>query len=75
LKDLGIDGWMILRRIFDVGYDWIHLAQDMDDVCCQHGEEPSGSIKYGEFLSSRATISFSRRIPLCGVSLFCVKSL
>jgi hypothetical protein len=32
--------------------DWIHLAQDRDRwrALCEHGDEPSGSIKCGEFL-------------------------
>jgi hypothetical protein len=35
--------------------------------CCQHGNEISGSIKAGNFLTSRETISFSRRTILHGV--------
>jgi hypothetical protein len=32
--------------------DWIHLAQDRGPVAgsCEHGNEPSVSIKGGEFL-------------------------
>jgi len=32
--------------------DWIYLAQDKGPVagCCEHGNEPSGSIKGREFL-------------------------
>jgi len=32
--------------------DWIYLAQDRDRVvgCCECGNEPTGSIKCGEFL-------------------------
>jgi hypothetical protein len=32
--------------------NWIHLAQDRDQWvdCCEHGNEPSGSIKAGKFL-------------------------
>jgi hypothetical protein len=30
--------------------DWIYLAQDRDRTFCEHGEEPSGSIKCGKFL-------------------------
>jgi hypothetical protein len=32
--------------------NWIHLAQDRDRWrgSCEHGNEPSGSIKGGEFL-------------------------
>jgi hypothetical protein len=40
-KDLREMGWE------DV--DWIHLIQDMTGSC-EHGNEPSGSIKGGEFL-------------------------
>jgi hypothetical protein len=34
------------------GMDWIHLAQDRDQwrACCEHGNEPSGSIKCWEVL-------------------------
>ena len=34
------------------GMDWTHLAQDMGQVSgvCECGDEPSGSIKCGEFL-------------------------
>jgi len=32
--------------------DWIHLAQDRNQWrgCCEHGKEPSGSLKGGEFV-------------------------
>jgi hypothetical protein len=29
--------------------DWMNLPQDMG--CCEHGNEPSGPIKGGEFLN------------------------
>jgi hypothetical protein len=33
--------------------------------CCEHGDEPSGSIKCGEFLDlAERTLSFSRRTRL-----------
>jgi hypothetical protein len=34
------------------GVDWMHLAQDRGPVVCpsEHGNEPSGSVKGGEFL-------------------------
>jgi hypothetical protein len=35
--------------------------------CCEHGNEPSGSINDGKFLSSCATGGFSRRAQLRGV--------
>jgi hypothetical protein len=34
--------------------------------CCEQGNEPSGSIKFGEFLTGWGTISFSRRTLLHG---------
>jgi hypothetical protein len=41
---LGEIGWKV--------EDWIYLDQDRGPVagCCEHGNEPSGSIKGGEFL-------------------------
>jgi hypothetical protein len=30
--------------------DWIHLAQNKTQICCEHGYEPSGFIKGGEIL-------------------------
>jgi len=51
--DPGIDGTITLRRIFRMwGVDWIELAQDRGQVAdaCECGNEPSGSIKCGEFL-------------------------
>jgi hypothetical protein len=55
LEDPGIDGRIIQKRIFRkwVGdMEWIDLAQDGGQVAgsCKHGNEPLGSIKYGEFL-------------------------
>jgi hypothetical protein len=35
---------------------------------CECGDEPSGSIKWGEILTSCEPVSFSRRILLHGVS-------
>jgi hypothetical protein len=49
LEDPGVEGRIILRWIFknDFGsIDWINLAQDSDRCV----NEPSGSIKCGEFL-------------------------
>jgi hypothetical protein len=37
---------------------------------CECGEEPSGSIKGGEFLDQLQTVSFSRRTLLHGVSKY-----
>jgi hypothetical protein len=39
---------MDLRDIGWNGMDWIDLAQDMGS--CEHGNEPSGSIKFWEVL-------------------------
>jgi len=36
---------------------------------CEHSNEPSGCIKAGKFLTSWATVSFSRRTLLDGISL------
>jgi hypothetical protein len=43
---------MVLREIRWEGVKWIHLAQDRDQWggCYEHGNEPSGCIKGGEFL-------------------------
>jgi hypothetical protein len=43
---------MDLREIGFAGVDWIHLDQDRDrwPALVKHGNEPSGSIKCGEFL-------------------------
>jgi hypothetical protein len=46
----GIATW-IFKKIGWEGADWIHLTQDMDKVgSCEHHNEPSGSIKCGNFL-------------------------
>jgi hypothetical protein len=42
---------------------------------CEHGNEPSESIKVGKFLSSYTTGGFSRRAQLHEVSLFHSKGL
>jgi hypothetical protein len=42
--------------------DLIHVTQDRDTWrAVLHVDEPSGSIKYRDFLNSRRIISFSRR--------------
>ena len=53
--DLGIDGWIILgwtSRRWDVdiwtGLDWPRI--ETGGVACECGNEPSGSVKCGEFL-------------------------
>jgi hypothetical protein len=45
----------IKMDLSEIGFedvDWIHLAQDRDKWLnsCEHGDEPSGTIKCGEFL-------------------------
>ena len=53
--DLGIDGWIILgwiSRRWDVGIwnglGWPRIETEID--ACECGNEPSGSVKCGEFL-------------------------
>jgi hypothetical protein len=42
---------MDLREIGFGDVDWIHWVQDRDRAgSCEHGNEPLGSIKCGEFL-------------------------
>jgi hypothetical protein len=53
-----VDNIKIDREIRWNGMDWIDLAQDRD------GNEPSGSINVGKFLSSSKVGSFSRRAQL-----------
>jgi hypothetical protein len=43
-----------LREIGFGDVDWIHLAQGHVAGSCEHGNEPSGSIKCGNFLTSWA---------------------
>jgi len=48
--DLGVDGWIILgwiSRKWDVGV-WTGLGWPR--IACECGNEPSGSVKCGEFL-------------------------
>jgi hypothetical protein len=44
---------MDLQEVECVGMDWIELAQVTGT--CECGNEPSGSIKYGEFLDQQRT--------------------
>jgi hypothetical protein len=41
---------MDLREIGWDGMDWIYLAQGLVEGSCEHGNEPSGSIKCWEIL-------------------------
>jgi len=54
LEDPGVDERITLRRIFGNwkgGIEWIDRAQDRDVAGpCKRGNEPSGSIKCGQFL-------------------------
>ena len=50
--DLGVDGWIILGRMsrrWDVGI-WAGPGQRQVADACECGNEPSGSMKCGEFL-------------------------
>jgi hypothetical protein len=58
LKDLGVDGRIILKRIFekwDGGMDWIVLTENRDRVvgcCCECSSDHSDSVNYtGNFLT------------------------
>jgi hypothetical protein len=44
------------------GVDWISVAYDSDRLAgsCERSNEPSGSLKVRNFLTSEANISFSR---------------
>jgi hypothetical protein len=45
------------------------LGQGPVEGSCEHGNEPSGSIKFWKFLSSYTTGGFSRRAQLHDVRL------
>jgi len=58
--DPDVDGRIILRWICRSGRgceDWMELAQDKDRLggTCEYGDEPSGSINAGNFLTSCRT--------------------
>jgi hypothetical protein len=61
---------MDLREIGFGDVDWIHLAQDKVQVAgsCEHGNEPSGSIKCGEFLEQLSVLLVSQE-GLCSMEL------
>jgi hypothetical protein len=53
LEDLGVDGRIILNLIFknwDGGTSTESMWLRRGTGCCEYGDEPSGSIKCGEFL-------------------------
>jgi hypothetical protein len=41
---------MDLREIEWGGMDWLDLAQEPVEGSCEHGNEPSGSVKFWEVL-------------------------
>jgi hypothetical protein len=59
---------MDLGEIIWSGMRWIVVAEDRDKVegSCEHGNELSGSINAGSFLSSCTTGGLSRRAQFPG---------
>jgi hypothetical protein len=55
--------WILKKQSVDVwnGFTWLKVGS------CEHGNDPLGSIKAGNFFISRATDTFSRRALLHGV--------
>jgi hypothetical protein len=55
------------NRIGGCGLDSSGLEWGSPAGFCEHGNDPSGSINPGDFLSSRATTIFRKRtqLPLC----------
>jgi hypothetical protein len=41
---------MDLQDVGSGGIDWTELARERDGGTCECGNEPSGSIKFGEFI-------------------------
>jgi hypothetical protein len=60
IMDVGEIGWE--------GVDWIHLAQELVAVPCEHVMNRRVPEMSGNFLSSWETVSFSRTFLFCGVS-------
>jgi hypothetical protein len=50
LEDLGVDGRIILKCMGRPELDLSDPGQGQVADCCECGNEPSGSIKRGEFL-------------------------
>ena len=71
LEDLGVDGRIILRRIFRKwdggGMDWIDLAQERDRwrTLVNTVMNFRGLQNAGNFLISCETVRFSRKTLLC----------
>jgi hypothetical protein len=54
-EDLGVDGRILLEVFMEMVWevvDWLHMTQSRGPVagCFEHGNEPSGCIKRGEFV-------------------------
>jgi hypothetical protein len=62
---------MDLGEIGINGAHWIRLARiGSSGGFCEHGDEPSGSVRKRDFLTSLVTISFSNNILHRGVSKY-----
>jgi len=75
LGETGVDGGIILRWIFrkwdgEYGRDQAGSAKRQVADTCDCGNEPSGSIKCGEFLVYLKPVSFSRRTLLHEISKY-----
>ena len=73
LEDPGVDGRIILRRIFrrwDGGMDWFDLAQDRDRRLALVNAVKNVRVPYTarNFLTSCEPVSFKRRTLLHGVN-------
>jgi hypothetical protein len=60
-------GWILLRRyVRGYGLGSAGSGQDPDAGFCEHGNEPSGSIKCEEFLDQLSDYNLYRRVLLHG---------